>query len=301
MTSTNAFHKGWNHTHAPFSATQLAEIGLNGEEIEYTARAYEQLAQLASPTCAELESIISYIDLTTLDGADTADRVEALCDRALAPLGDASAIRTAAVCVYPHWLATAKQALNGALPVAVVAGGFPHGQSPLSSRIHEVAECAKAGADEIDIVITRAHVLQQDWNSLYHDIAAMKQAAGDVPLKTILSVGDIQNYTLIARAAYVAMLAGSDFIKTSTGKEPVNATLPYSLAMLRMIKHFHGQTGIRIGFKPAGGIATTQTARSYLLMMQAELGSEWLHPHYFRIGASSLLGNVAQDYEILPR
>jgi deoxyribose-phosphate aldolase len=245
------------------------------------------------------------IDLTTLDGADTPANVNRLCAKARLPLRPdiaqalgAQDLTVGAVCVYPALVNEAVQALKSTnIPVASVAAGFPDGLTPLKTRIAEVETACTAGAREIDIVIRRGLVLAGDWQGLYDEIRAFREAAGDAHLKTILGTGNLVSLSNVARASLVAMMAGADFIKTSTGKESVNANLPVSLVMLRGIRDFHQRTGTMVGFKPAGGIRAARDAICYLVLMREELGLPWLNAHYFRIGASGLLGDISRQLE----
>jgi deoxyribose-phosphate aldolase len=192
----------------------------------------------------------------------------------------------------------AVEALAGSgIPVAAVAAGFPHGLSPLPQRIAEIKASVDAGASEIDIVITRAHVLNGEWNALFDEVAAFREACGDAHLKSILATGELGTLTNVAKASMVAMMAGSDFIKTSTGKESVNATLEFGLVMARMIREFQSLTGAKVGYKPAGGIRTAKQSLDWLILMKEELGDAWLNNHLFRIGASSLLTDIERQLE----
>lgn len=248
---------------------------------------------------------ITLIDLTTLSGDDTAGRVERLCTKAANPvrrdLLDAlgiGAITTGAVCVYHDMIETAVRALEGTgIPVAAVSTGFPAGLSPLPLRIEEIRQSVAAGAGEIDIVISRRHVLTQNWQALYDETRAMRDACEEAHMKAILATGELGSLRNVARASYVAMMGGADFIKTSTGKESVNATLPVSLVMVRAIRDFHARTGYRVGYKPAGGISKAKDALTYLALMKDELGDRWLKPDLFRFGASSLLGDIERQLE----
>jgi deoxyribose-phosphate aldolase len=250
---------------------------------------------------------ITCIDLTTLSGDDTAGRVRRLCAKARRPvredileaLGLADVgITTGAVCVYPTMVAHAVKALEGTkIPVASVATGFPSGLTPLQQRLAEIRYAVDQGAKEIDIVITREFVLTQNWAGLYDEIAAMREACGDAHMKAILATGDLNTLTNVYRASMVAMQAGSDFIKTSTGKEEVNATLPVSLTMVRALRDYGELTGQMVGFKPAGGLKTAKDALSWLTLMKEELGNRWLEPDLFRIGASSMLGDIERQLE----
>jgi deoxyribose-phosphate aldolase len=193
---------------------------------------------------------------------------------------------------------TAVRALEGtAIPVAAVSTGFPAGLSPLPLRIAEIRESVKAGAREIDIVISRRHVLTQNWQALYDETQAMREACGEAHMKAILATGELGTLRNVARASLVCMMGGADFIKTSTGKEAVNATLPVSLTMIRAIRDYQDRTGIKIGYKPAGGIAKAKDALVYLSLMKDELGHPWLQPDLFRFGASSLLGDIERQLE----
>jgi deoxyribose-phosphate aldolase len=250
---------------------------------------------------------ITCMDLTTLAGDDTEGNVRRLCSKARRPvrtdlldaLGVADlGITVGAVCVYHQWVDTAVDALDGSgIPVAAVSTGFPAGLSPLAQRIAEVHASVAAGAKEIDIVITRAHVLTGNWRALYDEVRAFREACGDAHMKSILGTGELATLTNVARASLVAMMAGSDFIKTSTGKEPVNAVLPVGLVMARMIREWEARTGFAVGFKPAGGIRTAKNALDWLVLMKEELGDRWLRPELFRFGASGLLTDVERQLE----
>jgi deoxyribose-phosphate aldolase len=250
---------------------------------------------------------ISCIDLTTLAGDDTPGRVKRLCAKARRPLRDdlVSALgleeqppMTGAVCVYPTMVGAAVAALEGSgIPVASVATGFPAGLTPLKQRLEEIRYAVAEGAREIDIVITREHVLLRNWEALYDEVRQMREACGDAHLKAILATGDLKTLRNVYRASVVSMMAGADFIKTSTGKEDVNATLPVSLVMCRAIRDYEALTGFKVGFKPAGGLRTAKDAVNWLILMKEELGREWLEPNLFRIGASSLLGDIERQIE----
>ncbi|QBX33800.1 deoxyribose-phosphate aldolase [Paracoccus liaowanqingii] len=252
---------------------------------------------------AWLLNAVRCIDLTTLAGDDTPDRVARLCAKARQPIAPelleavgVTDLTTGAVCVYPTMVAPAKRALgNSGIPVASVATGFPAGLMPLDLRLAEIRYAVDQGADEIDIVITRAHVLQADWTALYDELRAMREACGPARLKAILATGDLKSLENVARASHVAMQAGADWIKTSTGKEGVNATLAVSLVMCRTIRDHHARTGVKVGFKPAGGLRTAKDAISWQVLMAEELGRDWLAPDLFRIGASSLLGDIERQ------
>lgn len=251
---------------------------------------------------AWLVNAVRCLDLTTLAGDDTAGRVARLCAKARDPLGRPLAealgvsVTVGAVCVYPTMVRHAVKALEGSgVPVASVATGFPAGLTPLPLRLAEISYAVDQGADEIDVVITREYALTGDWAALYEEIAQMRAACGEAHLKVILATGDLRSLTTVYRAAMVAMQAGADFIKTSTGKEEVNATLPVSLIMLRAIRDYQAQTGQIVGFKPAGGLRTSKDALTWQVLMKEELGLPWLQPDLFRIGASSLLADIERQ------
>jgi len=254
---------------------------------------------------AWLLKAVTLIDLTTLSGDDTEGRVQRLCAKARQPvradLLDAlgmPSITTGAVCVYHEMVPAAVRALEGtSIPVAAVSTGFPAGLSPFRLRIAEIGESLRAGAREIDIVISRRHVLTQNWQALYDEMAEMRSACGEAHVKAILATGELGTLRNVARASLVCMMAGADFIKTSTGKESVNATLPVSLTMIRAIRAYQDRTGIKVGYKPAGGISKAKDALVYMSLMKDELGHPWLQPDLFRFGASSLLGDIERQLE----
>jgi len=250
---------------------------------------------------------VTLMDLTTLQGDDTPARVRRLCAKARAPLrqdllaalgAEGLGIRVAAVCVYHSMVPAAVEALRGTgIPVAAVSTGFPAGLSPFPQRLAEIRASVEAGADEIDVVITRAHALAGDWQALYDEVRAFREACGDAHVKVILGTGELGTLRTVARASLVAMMAGADFIKTSTGKEPVNATLPVGLVMARAIREYLERTEQRVGFKPAGGIRTAKDSLDWLALMKEELGAPWLRPSLFRFGASGLLGDIERQLE----
>lgn len=256
---------------------------------------------------AWLLKAISLIDLTTLSGDDTPGRVQRLCAKAKNPIRadlvkalgiEDLKLTTGAICVYHEMVPTAVKALEGTnIPVAAVSTGFPHGLSPIKQRIAEIKESVRAGAKEIDIVITRGHVLTQNWEALYNEVKSFREACGDAHLKAILATGELATMRNIAKASMVAMMAGADFIKTSTGKESVNANLNTSMVMVRMIRDYQEQTGFKVGYKPAGGISTAKDCLGYLFLMKEELDNNWLEPDLFRFGASSLLGDIERQLE----
>ena len=254
---------------------------------------------------AWLLQAVKCIDLTTLSGDDTTGRVKRLCAKAKNPISsklledlDLDNITVGAVCVYHDMIEAAVSKLKGTrIPVAAVSTGFPAGLSPLPLRIAEIEYSVSAGASEIDIVISRRHVLTQNWKALYEEVKDFRSACGSAHIKTILATGDLGTLRNVARASAVCMMAGADFIKTSTGKEPINATLPVSLVMVRAIREYHEKTGYKIGYKPAGGISKAKDALTYLSLIKEELGDQWLNPELFRFGASSLLGDIERQLE----
>lgn len=260
-------------------------------------KAFQAAWMLRATTC---------IDLTTLAGDDTDVNVNRLCAKARVPIRkdllkamdvDPAEITTGAVCVYPNLVPFAAKALKGSgIPIASVATGFPAGQTPLPQRLSEIRTAIEWGATEIDIVIPRWAVLSGDWEALYADVKACKEACGpDVHMKTILAIGECGTMTNVYKASLVSMMAGSDFIKTSTGKEGVNATFEVALVMVRAIRDYFERTGYYVGFKPAGGVKSAKDTLSWLALMKEELGDEWTHPELFRIGASSLVVDIERQ------
>ncbi|KAK7503073.1 hypothetical protein BaRGS_00005699 [Batillaria attramentaria] len=250
---------------------------------------------------------VTCIDLTTLAGDDTPTNVSRLCYKAAHPVRrdllkamgmESAGITTGAVCVYPSRVADCKKAmssLQAKINIASVATGFPTGQTPLKMRLAEIREAVQDGATEIDIVINRTMAIGGDWKGVYDEVRLMKEACGEAHMKTILATGELGSMVNVYRASMVCMMAGADFIKTSTGKEGVNATLPVSLVMLRAIRDYYEWTKFKVGFKPAGGIRTAKDACTWLVLMKEELGDEWTKPDLFRIGASSLLGDIERQ------
>lgn len=292
----------------PLDTSLLQGINVNRSAVERRAATIGTRRSVKKEwQAAWLLKAIACMDLTTLAGDDTRGNVVRLCAKAKNPvrkdllqaMGMADAgITTGAVCVYHNLIPYAMEALKGSnIPVAAVSTGFPAGQISLPEKLKEIELSVAAGAKEIDIVISRALVLQSDWKALYEEIAACRKACGDAHMKTILATGEIPTLTKVAKASMVAMMAGSDFIKTSTGKETVNATLPVSLVMVRMIREYHEMTGFKVGYKPAGGISKAKDALNYLILMKEELGHDWLQPDLFRFGASSLLGDIERQLE----
>jgi len=291
-----------------FHADWLDGIRVNKSAVERrtasigTRRSVKKASQLAFMLKA-----VSCIDLTTLAGDDTPGRVRRLCQKAMNPVGRDilealgvadMGLTTGAVCVYHEMVPTAVAELAGSgVPVAAVSTGFPAGLAPMETRLEEIRRSVDAGALEIDIVITRAHVLSGNWEALYDEVKAFKSVCGHARMKAILATGEHGNLTQVAKASMVAMQAGAGFIKTSTGMEGVNATLPVSLVMVRQIRDFYERTGIMVGYKPAGGIKTAKDAVVYLTLIKEELGRKWLEPEMFRFGASSLLGDLERQLE----
>ncbi len=292
----------------PLDLNWIQEVRVNTSAVE--RRAQTQVARRTVKKewqAAWLLRAISCMDLTTLSGDDTDERVRRLCAKARQPIQQELVrklgieqldVKVAAVCVYHLFVETALHALEGSgVHVAAVSTGFPTGLSPLAERVAEIRRSAEAGAHEIDVVITRAHVFGGRWQALYDEIAAFKQACGAAHMKVILGTGDLLTLRNVARASFVAMMAGADFIKTSTGKEPTNATLPVSLVMVRAIREYAQQTGMAVGFKPAGGIRTAKQSLDWLALMKEELGPSWLRAEIFRFGASGLLGDIERQLE----
>ena len=254
---------------------------------------------------AWLLKAISCIDLTTLSGDDTAGRVKRLCAKGIHPIRPdltralgMDGLHVGAICVYHEMIETAIAALgNSGIPVAAVSTGFPAGLSPFKTRLLEIDESVQAGAKEIDIVISRRHVLTQNWQELFNEVKAFRSACGDAHLKTILATGELGSLRNVARASMVCMMAGADFIKTSTGKESINATLSTSIVMVRAIREYWEKTGFKVGYKPAGGISKAKDALVYLSLIKEELGNDWMDASLFRFGASSLLGDIERQLE----
>ena len=292
----------------PLDLNWLQEVRVNTSAVE--RRAQSQVARRTVKKewqAAWLLRAISCMDLTTLSGDDTDDRVRRLCAKARQPLQpelvrkleiEELDVKVATVCVYHLFVETALHALEGSrIRVAAVSTGFPAGLSPLAERVAEIRRSVEAGAGEIDVVITRALVFGGRWQALYDEIAAFKQACGAAHMKVILGAGDLLTLRNVARASVVAMMAGADFIKTSTGKEPTNATLPVGLVMTRAIREYAQQTGMAVGFKAAGGIRTAKQSTDWLAMMKDELGQSWMRSELFRFGASGLLGDIERQLE----
>ena len=291
-----------------FRLDKISNIAINKSAVERRCTNYGTRRSIKKDKqAAWLLKAITLMDLTTLSGDDTDARVRRLCSKAKQPISnklekilgaESLDLSVAAVCVYHDMLASAKKALNNSkVNLAAVSTGFPAGLSPLPLRLKEIEYSVDSGANEIDIVISRRHVLEGNWEELYKEVKMFREKCGDAHMKTILATGELGNLSNIAKASQVCMMAGADFIKTSTGKEPTNATLPVSLVMVRMIRNFYNETGMRIGFKAAGGISDTKTALLYMTMIQEELGRRWLEPDLFRFGASSLLGDIERQLD----
>ena len=291
-----------------FSAEYFQDLRINRSAVEHRTATFNKRRSVKKDRqAAWLLKAITCIDLTTLSGDDTPAKVHRLCAKAQRPLRgdllDALGVedlnlQTGAVCVYHNMIPHAVTALEGSnIPVAAVSTGFPAGQIPHRIKLAQVRDAVKLGATEIDIVISREKVLTGQWRSLYDEVVAFREACGDAHLKTILATGELGTLTNVARASWVCMMAGADFIKTSTGKESVNATLPVTLVMLRAIRQYHEHTGLEVGFKPAGGIKKAKEAIDYLILIKEELGDGWLSPTLFRFGASSLLNDIERQLE----
>jgi deoxyribose-phosphate aldolase len=292
----------------PFDAAFFEHLQVNRSAVERrTATLPGRRTVKKEWQAAWLLKAITCMDLTTLAGDDTRSNVVRLCAKAKSPvrtdlleaLGMADVpLHTGAVCVYHSLIPFAKEALQGSsIPIAAVSTGFPAGKNHTDEKIREIERSVAAGATEIDIVISRDLVIESKWKALYDEVAAFRKACGPAHMKTILATGEIPTYTKVAKASWVSMMAGSDFIKTSTGKEGVNATLPVSLVMVRAIRAYQEQTGFKVGFKPAGGIQKAKQALDWLILMKEELGHEWLQPDLFRFGASSLLADIERQLE----
>lgn len=292
----------------PFDRDAILAVRVNRSAVERRAATLPTRRTVKREwQAAWLLRAITCLDLTTLSGDDTDTNVRRLCAKARTPLRpdlverlgvDAARIRVGAVCVYHRFIPTALEALEGSgIPVAAVSAGFPAGLSPFEQRLAEIHASVEAGASEIDIVITRAFVLGGRWRELYDEVRAFRDACGPAHLKAILATGELGTLTNVARASATALMAGADFIKTSTGKEPVNATLPVGVVMARQIRAYAEETGHIAGFKPAGGIRTAKSALAWLILMREELGTAWLDPSRFRIGASGLLTDIERQLE----
>jgi deoxyribose-phosphate aldolase len=292
----------------PLELEWLDEVRVNRSAVERRAATLRARRTVKKEwQAAWLLRAVTLMDLTSLSSDDTAGRVRRLCAKARRPVradlleamgAEQLPIRVAAVCVYHAFVETAVEALEGSgIPVAAVSTGFPAGLSPFEHRLGEIRASVAAGAEEIDIVITRAHVLTGNWRALYDEVRAMREACGDAHIKTILGTGELGPLRNVAWASRVCMMAGADFIKTSTGKESVNATLPVGLVMARAIRDYRERTGHLVGLKPAGGIRTAKDALDWLVLVKEELGDRWLRPDLFRFGASTLLTDIERQLE----
>ncbi len=292
----------------PLDLSWVRDVRVNRSAVERRAQSHTRRRSIKGIwQAAWYLKATTLIDLTTLSGDDSPGRVRRLCAKARQPIRldilralGAEEMRptVAAVCVYHRFVEDAVHALEGTpIPVAAVSTGFPAGLSPLSTRLDEIRASVAAGAREIDIVITRSLVLTGAWEALYDEVSAFREACGAAHLKTILGTGDLGTLRDVGRASLVCMMAGADFIKTSTGKEPVNATLPVGLVMARMIREYRDRTGVAVGLKPAGGIRQAKETLSWLSLMKDELGPQWLQPALFRFGASSLLTDLERQLE----
>ena len=296
------------NTGIPLNLDWVREVRVNTSAVERRAQSHVARRTVKKEwQAAWLLRSITCMDLTTLSGDDTDERVRRLCAKGRHPIQQALEqklgiedlqIKVAAICVYHTFVETALHALEGSgVHVAAVSTGFPAGLSPLAERVAEIRRSVEAGAHEIDVVITRSHVFGGRWQALYDEVAAFKHACGSAHMKVILGTGDLLTLRNVGRASVVAMMAGADFIKTSTGKEPTNATLPVGLVMSRAIREYAQQTGMAVGFKPAGGIRTTKQSIDWLAMIKEELGPSWLRAEMFRFGASGLLGDIERQLE----
>jgi deoxyribose-phosphate aldolase len=292
----------------PLNLDWVEEVRVNTSAVERRAQTLVTRRTVKKEwQAAWLLRAISCMDLTTLSGDDTEERVRRLCAKARQPLQhdlvkrlgvEELEVKVAAVCVYHAFVETAVRALEGSgINVAAVSTGFPAGLSPPAERVAEIRRSVEAGAQEIDVVITRAHVFGAKWQALYDEISEFKSACGPAHIKVILGTGDLLTLRNVARASVVAMMAGADFIKTSTGKEAVNATLPVGLVMTRAIREYANATGIGVGFKAAGGILTAKQSLEWLSLMKEELGQPWLHANLFRFGASGMLADIERQLE----
>jgi deoxyribose-phosphate aldolase len=292
----------------PLELDWVEEVRVNRSAVERRAATLRTRRTVKKEwQAAWLLRAVTLMDLTTLSGDDTPGRIRRLCAKARQPVRsdllealDAAKlpIRVAAVCVYHTFVETALEALEGSgIPVAAVSTGFPAGLSPFPQRLAEIRASVAAGAEEIDVVITRSHALTENWRALYDEVRAMREACGDAHIKTILAAGELGTLRTVARASLVCMMAGADFIKTSTGKESVNATLPIGLVMARAIRDYRERTGQLLGLKPAGGIRSAREALDWLALVKDELGDRWLRPDLFRFGASALLTDIERQLE----
>jgi deoxyribose-phosphate aldolase len=306
--ATRGGHPLLSNQGMPLNLDWVEQVRVNTSAVERRAQTHIARRTVKKDwQAAWLLRAVTCMDLTTLSGDDTNERVLRLCAKARQPIQhelvkqlgiEDLKIQVAAVCVYHRFVETARRALEGScVRVAAVSTGFPAGLSPLPERIDEIRRSVEAGAQDIDVVITRAHVFGGKWQQLYDEIAAFKQASGPAHMKVILGTGDLLTLRNVARASFVAMMAGADFIKTSTGKEPTNATLPVGFVMTRAIREYAQETGMAVGFKPAGGIRTAKQSTEWLALMKEELGIPWMKAELFRFGASGLLNDIERQLE----
>jgi deoxyribose-phosphate aldolase len=292
----------------PLNLDWLERVRVNTSAVERRTQTHAARRTVKKDwQAAWLLRAITCMDLTTLSGDDTDERVRRLCAKARQPIQhelvkqlgiEELEIKVAAVCVYHRFVETARRALEGSgIRVAAVSAGFPAGLNAMEGRVAEIRRSVEAGADEIDIVITRALVFGGRWQELYDEIVEFRRACGSAHMKAILGTGDLLTLRNVARASLVAMMAGADFIKTSTGKESTNATLPVSLVMVRAIREYAQETAMAVGFKPAGGIRTAKQSLDWLSLMKEELGAPWMKAELFRLGASALLGDIERQLE----
>ena len=290
----------------PLDIDKINDISVNRSAVERRAQTLTKRRSVKKEwQAAWLLKAITFIDLTTLSGDDTPGNVTRLCAKAVQPVRQdildslgIDHVQVGAVCVYHNMIGAAKEALgNHEMPIAAVSTGFPAGQITMSQKLAQIRSSVKAGATEIDIVLSRSKVLTGDWRGLYKEVQQFREACGEAHLKTILATGELSTLTNVAKASWVCMMAGADFIKTSTGKESVNATLPVSLTMVRTIREYYEETGFKVGFKPAGGIRSAKQAIEWMILMKEELGDGWLKAHMFRFGASGLLGDIERQLE----
>ena len=307
-TKTAVIHAEIRNEGLPFNTKYFESLSINRSAIDRRVATLTGRRTVKKEfQAAWLLKAISMIDLTTLAGDDTRGNVIRLCEKAKNPVREDlleklgmqnENLTIGAVCVYHNLIPFAKEALKGtSIPIAAVSTGFPAGKISLEDKITEIKKSVAAGAKEIDIVISRDLVLESKWKELYDEIKLCREACGDAHMKTILATGEIPTYTKVAKASWIAMMAGSDFIKTSTGKESVNATLAVSLVMIRCIRDYYELTGVKVGYKPAGGIQKAKQALDFLILLKEELGDDWLTPDLFRFGASSLLGDIERQLE----
>ncbi|MFK7799657.1 MAG: deoxyribose-phosphate aldolase [Aureispira sp.] len=285
----------------PLDLETIVSIVVDTDQVTQKATLYRGNPRMSKEQKAKrLQLALQCMDLTTLSGDDTIQKVQQLCATAKLPLADKPSVQVAAICIYPAFISTAQEVLqDSTIPIASVAAGFPTGLLPLSWRLAEIRGVVEAGAQEVDIVAPRHYSLAQDWEGLYQELIQMREACGDALLKVILETGHLPDLESVAQASRVAMLAGADFIKTSTGKEAIGATLEAGIVMAQQIVAHKAATGLCVGLKAAGGIRRAQHAWQWLMLVEKELGNTWENPRYFRIGASSLLATIQTQLQLL--